>query len=1827
MACRDKEKFATSEASSKASLRTKGAIDEFLNILNTGLFRKLNKEWTNYAKEKFGIKENLFFEENDKAIPNTKVFTEIDKIKGIQYNTEEVPASTTSPELLKKVKEVVAKMGVKIETLADYVKGNPDVDTKGVNGLADLVKGIIAIAENKEGVSLTEEMVHIATAMLEQTNPKLVTEMISKIGKFKIYNEVLREYSKNPAYQTKDGKPDIRKIKKEAVDKLIVEVIIKQSEGSTEFPELLEEANKTLVTTWWQKILNFFKQLYEDSSLDIFEEAASKIISGDIGAKYYEPGEGILDINDRIVFGHPGIGKTFLRENRDDFIDVDNDYKEQHSKQKELHAKWKESGLQEDKETWENYVANWWAEVKQDAEENDKKIFVSNLPILRMFPEDFDKVITMSEADFKNRSIQRGDYNEGDTENWKKNLDAAISGVDQSIVRTTDKYLSDIIEPEFKGEGIFFQISDKQKEIQQRILNTQQTLEKREDKISPVDPMFLDTEEASNYYVVINPDGSETKVLKRVTDRVKAWYKQRFGDKKFTEAEKEFNELKRQTGTEYHHLFELVHGRYFNDDGSRKKSVAPRHRMASVTEGEVYGKIEKYYVELIESFSQGKNSPLVFSEVKMYDPKAKEAGTIDLLIVEENGKAHIFDWKFMTVSEQANDIPWYKQGAYNVQLGRYKEMLRDVYGVKEFGMMRAIPILMDFKTSQKKLRIAGITIGSVDVNKIEDLKLVPVSEETESTGNEKLDKLIVQLNSVYRQVGKVVAATEEQKEFKRERLNILKEAIRAAQSSNNVEPLVTVIKVMSREGEQIINDWETLYSKKAASSDDVTNKELSDYADSIREYISIANIFVDVDKMLSDLIYTPEMEVGKKTKRELMELAERKKLAREINEEAKAIFSSKDTVKEIGNKFADKFMGQRNLVTGLLKPEAIWSSLSSMFRGAVDSPLKSILILTKLTDNARGRAVKDSTKEIDELMSIREKLAKRGGDFRELVQKIYQKDDKSKLVNKLIYKFKKEFYDAVQDNSLEGAQSKKWILENINVDEYKKEALDILTKKIARIKSIYQDNEEMMIDLITKERDKWDISRKTFNGWNNYIIKRHPKDIWLSDDYLELQKDNDLMDLYNFISKVNTKAADIGYIQNKIHSTFIPFVRKSLAESLAWDFSLSAVTQLGDNLSLRAGDIGYGSVNELTKEIEHSIPKYYTHDFSLQEDGKHDYSEVSEDIFKNMILYINHMHNYKYLSEVEGQVQLVKTIETFKNHLRTSFVGNIVMEGGKPQEEGGNEKNAKMFDEFMRAVFYEEKYPLSSGDTPINIDVTNFIKKAINKVAGKEVYTVDENPDAKSLIKTIDAANRAFQLKTLGFEFISGAVNWFGNNIQIATQSGNYFKAREILSNEGKLLGNKFKNDEEREMFIQLINTFLPLKDDPSYDAMKEAGMTELTKHNFADMLMWFMREPENHMQKTIFLTLLDNTMVVDGKLVNIREYVNNKYSDRYSSAQTYADASKNIEKEIEELKKTSSISAIKTLEDGKLVIPGFDLDNFNETNRLSTLAKRISRNATGSMTQTDINKMNMNVWTKSMMVFKGWIPKLVDTRFGEFRKISDDFSVQIDDDGLTTGEKYDIGRIRLFASFLHFNIIRTITEINDILSVNENGLVKLDELFLKYSEVYKKQTGEDLTMTKAEFADLIRNNLRNQVKELSVLFSLLGLMTSMGYFEPDDDKDKAANNFHRFSLKVIDKFVGELSFFYNPVEIEKILSGSAFPALGLFSDASRFTKHLALQTTGFDWGNTELTQEQVRKKAQPIKYLGKMLPITKSFITYGAIMSDEFAREYDVTIQKNNNR
>lgn len=257
---------------------TNSTIDRHAESYKQMLEDIKNEPINNYDKD---LRTDIITDEHGNTWNQVVIDSQKEQQK-ILLQTENVSASKSSPKTVDRILEVAKQMGINVTSLEDYAKQNPAISTKGINGLADLVQGVVAVATGKEDVALTEEVVHIATAILEQTNPKLVTELISKITRFKIYNEVLKEYSGNKNYQLGNGKPDIRKIKKEAVDKLIAEVIINQSEGSTSFPELMEEETRYAIKEWWNTILDFIKGMYRKSNLDIFNIAAKSILNNEV---------------------------------------------------------------------------------------------------------------------------------------------------------------------------------------------------------------------------------------------------------------------------------------------------------------------------------------------------------------------------------------------------------------------------------------------------------------------------------------------------------------------------------------------------------------------------------------------------------------------------------------------------------------------------------------------------------------------------------------------------------------------------------------------------------------------------------------------------------------------------------------------------------------------------------------------------------------------------------------------------------------------------------------------------------------------------------------------------------------------------------------------------------------------------------------------------------------------------------------------------------------------------------------------------------------------------------------------------------------------------------------------------------------------------------------------------------------------------------------------------------------------------------------------------------------------------------------------------------
>lgn len=186
--------------------------------------------------------------------------------------------------------------------------------------------------------------------------------------------------------------------------------------------------------------------------------------------------ESIISSKDRIIWGHPGIGKTFIRESRTDIIDFDSDYKPKINEKFKLaeglspRNEWRKNNP----EDWNNIVRQLWKEAKAESKSTGKILVVSDMLMLREFPEDFDKIINISEKTFVERAKQRNDYTKGETENWKSNIDKTLSNIDSSRIYNTEGYFSDLfpkntqlfeIKPSSNLVNEAFKVANKQEDV------------------------------------------------------------------------------------------------------------------------------------------------------------------------------------------------------------------------------------------------------------------------------------------------------------------------------------------------------------------------------------------------------------------------------------------------------------------------------------------------------------------------------------------------------------------------------------------------------------------------------------------------------------------------------------------------------------------------------------------------------------------------------------------------------------------------------------------------------------------------------------------------------------------------------------------------------------------------------------------------------------------------------------------------------------------------------------------------------------------------------------------------------------------------------------------------------------------------------------------------------------------------------------------------------------------------------------------------------------------------------------------------------------------
>ena len=156
--------------------------------------------------------------------------------------------------------------------------------------------------------------------------------------------------------------------------------------------------------------------------------------------------------NDKIIFGHPTIGKSFLKKDGDNrFISLDDDYSADIIEAVDNIAKKYNVTTYQVKDSGDNL---WNGEYNSKMQElfniaknraliENKILFTSNTNLLRNNKESFDKVINLSREEFEKRIKERGaKYN---VTEWKNQIEEVISTFPKEKVINTSGYLSDLI--------------------------------------------------------------------------------------------------------------------------------------------------------------------------------------------------------------------------------------------------------------------------------------------------------------------------------------------------------------------------------------------------------------------------------------------------------------------------------------------------------------------------------------------------------------------------------------------------------------------------------------------------------------------------------------------------------------------------------------------------------------------------------------------------------------------------------------------------------------------------------------------------------------------------------------------------------------------------------------------------------------------------------------------------------------------------------------------------------------------------------------------------------------------------------------------------------------------------------------------------------------------------------------------------------------------------------------------------------------------------------------------------------------------------------------
>ena len=1313
-------------------------------------------------------------------------------------------------------------------------------------------------------------------------------------------------------------------------------------------------------------------------------------------------------------------------------------------------------------------------------------------------------------------------------ENRVKNTLDKIYGKDK-VQRITDEHGNEwyqVAVDKKRDSSFFYQSAtpDKGKELFDKIATT-------------AEPVKIDDGNGDSHYEV------NGEAVGRVTDIVHKFLQRIFRNKPQLKDKIELALLdeKMAFGTRSHAQIEHIMDRYVDKKtGLRKKTPDDNnYPFADNNDRFYYNQLENYLFGypgeegvhipgIVDSFPDAH----FMWEKKIYDPnktvdgKKGLGGTLDWMAIEPSGKVNLLDWKFIGSLEKNEAVRDYMKKAYDLQMKNYVDILQNAYGVTDVGQVRMIPIAVNYG---EKGVANGIKIGNADYSMEGTDYLQPYVTTSERTGDTKLDTLIQRLTGLLDLTkGKVVS--EKQQEVKRNKIQQLQKAILHIQLSRSFEPLLEQGDQFNKDTSRTINAHKDLL--KTVNFTAIKNQ--TEFNDMVTPIVEIAKS-LEVYKDLGDFTgYFDDKSMNQRIS--------------DIQGRANYSFNeTQELIRNYWKKYAE-FRGLRDIIS----PQRKMDSVGAEGRTLSHSQLITAQAFYDINNQKQNIVDIETNKMLDEIESINDDL-KKWGTLTKFQGMLEQKNEKGKGTNYLIDKFDKKFIEQlvkhVEDKDLD------WVKSNIDTEKFQQWAKEYREGQLETIKglSATEEQKQLRIDQVNRMTD---LNNKY--SWTQVnILRQFPRTDdqvnWYSPEYKEILKPGNepVKKLYDFIIKWNEVAASSGYIEQYQKRNFLPWIEKSLAEKVM----MGGKWNLSDKIKESLSDPKYQELSEkrdpITRKLIAMLPKYFTRDISEQKDGEKEYGGVSDDLVKNMGMYAWKVIDYVAKQNVEDMVDSLMYLEKYKGMLVTDSKGKLTPERDVTKEN----LNVKWLEDAILQHFYEKSI-LSSID-----------------FKGGSVKVGDQEREY-SVVKVMNAVKAWYSLNVLGFNLTTSVFRAITTNVAGLYNAGHFYTQKEFMNSFYDLCAMKALKDNYKLM-IGLMKTFLPVEDNLHVE-LDALSASKFTQASFQDIMMKWVKSAHNIVQYANFLSHIKNAIVINGKLLNVRDYIRNsdEFKGRYDASVSSAERSA-IERQMsgkvaELLEKHGLVNNAKVDEKtGKIDYTGLDLTDFS-VGDFKSLIRVHGRALSGNISEQDQSHIRTNALVRQMFLFTNWLPQQIDIRLGALSY----------NEGT---QRYDYGRMRMMGRILLDNIKERTFTLRDMYRATDAGVKALNKMYEQHKAEYEKTTGQKLEMTPEQFYDMVRNNIRIQSRELLMMLSFAGLAFGMAAVLPNkkDDDYESSQGYFTFMKRVMNRAKDELELFYNPAKFMEFGTGDKLPFLRYFVDIGKATSSLAKEGYGYATGDQEEADKQ----------------------------------------------